>query len=167
MGSYATTTSISELLPQYLAGNTTTSDTAGTNIFSRHVDRAEGIVTTYIASRYDPSAFVVSTTTTNVPPIVRALSEDLASWWSIRGTILQGTPLGQEREAAYKRAWEVLDELKKGEINLTYTTGSSVPARAARFRSSTDGYSHIFHLDDPRNWKVDRDQVDDIADTRD
>lgn len=47
MGEYATTTSISELAPQLLSGNTSTSDAPGVAMFSRHIDRAEGVVKSY------------------------------------------------------------------------------------------------------------------------
>mgnify|MGYP001603168569 CR=1 FL=1 len=162
MGSYATTTAISELLPQYLVGNTTTSDTAGMNIFSRHVDRTEGIVNAYISARYD----ILALTSTTLPPILRAITEDIASFMSLRGTILQNSDLGTERKQAYDRAWKDLEALRDGDIKLAATNGTEVATRTARMLTSTD-YSHIFNLDDPQSWKVDDDQVDDIGDTRD
>jgi len=157
VGVYATTTSISELLPQYLSGNTTTSDTAGVNIFSRHVDRAEGIINSYVAARYS-----LPFTTTAVPVILRAIAEDIAGWMSIRGTMLQNSPLGREREQAFDRAWENLKDIQKGELKLTLTDGSEIATRTARFLTSTD-YTPIIHLDDPINWSIDIDQARDIA----
>ena len=53
MGKYATTTSIPNLLPQFLAGNTSASDTAGTALFSKHIDRAESRVDSCITGAED------------------------------------------------------------------------------------------------------------------
>ena len=160
MGLYATTTSISELLPFYLVGNTSTSDTAGVNIFSRHVDRTEGVVNSYMAARYS-LPFVATT----IPVIIRAITEDIASWMSIRGTTMQNSDLGRERSQAFDRAWDDLKAIRDGALKLTITDGSELATRTTRYLTSTD-YTHVFNLDDPDSWAVDEDQVDDIAGDR-
>ena len=167
MGIYATTTSISELVPQYLVGNTTTSDTAGTNIFSRHIDRAEGLVNSFVGARYDASAFRVGTTTTNVPPILRTLSEDIASWLAFRGSYVQDGARRQEYLGSYESAMKMLADIRDGKTKLAYTNGAEVPPRtSARYLSSTEGYTPVFGLDDPESWAVDPDQIDDMASDR-
>ena len=166
MGVYATTTSISELLPRYLSGNTTTSDTAGTNIFSRHVDRAEGIVMTYAGVRYDVSGFRVATTTTNVPPLLRSLAEDIACWYAARGSYVQDGQLKQEYADKYREMLVQLEEIRDGKTGLAYTDGAAVPPRSTRFVSNTQTYTPVFDMDGPETWDVDPDQLSDIESDR-
>lgn len=166
MGVYATTTAISELIPRFLSGNTTTSDTAGTNIFSRHIDRAEGDVMSYVGSRYDVFGFRVGTTTTNVPVIMRTLSEDIACYYAVRGSYVQDGQLKQEYLDKYEKAMGSLAAIKDGKLGLAYTDGSAVPPRTTRFVSSTQDYTPIFNLDAPENWDIDPDQESDIESAR-
>ena len=166
MGDFATTTSISELLPRTLVGNSTTSDTAGANIFSRHIDRAENTVRAMIGVRYDVSAFRVGTTTTNVPPLIRTLTEDMASYYFLRGNFAQDGGIRQEYFDDFKNAQKTLEEIREGKQALLYTDGTEVaPRSSARYLTNTD-YSHIFNLDDPSAWAVDVDQESDIDGTR-
>lgn len=159
MGLYATTTSISELLPNYLKSNTTTSDTYGTAVFSRHIDRAEGVVNSFLAARY-------ALPFTTVPPIVRTLSEDLASWFAARGAYAQDSQLRQEYLDRFDDAVDMLREIRDGKLKVALTNGSLVsPQSTSRFLTSTD-YSHVFNLDEPESWGVDADQIDDMENAR-
>lgn len=163
MGTYATTTSISELMPGYLIGNTTTSDTPGVNLFSRHIDRAEGIVNAYIGTRYN----IVAMTTTNYPPIMRTLSEDIACWYAARAAYVQDGGKKQEYLDKFEMAMDTLKDIRDGETGLTYTNGAEVPPKSSsRFLTDTD-YTPVFGLDDPESWKVDEDQIDDLENARD
>lgn len=166
MGVYATTTSISELVPRFLIGNTTTSDTAGTAIFSRHIDRAEGRVMAYASARYDVSGFRVGTTTTNVPPLLRSLAEDVASWYAVRGSHVQDGQLKQQYLAEYEDALRVLESIRDGKTALAYTDGSEVPVRSGMYGSSTEGWAPVFDMDGEGNWKVDPDQLTEIEGNR-
>lgn len=166
MGSYATTTSISELLPQFLAGNTTTSDTAGVAIFSRHIDRAEGVVNSYCGARYDMSGLRVGTTTTNVPPMVRTLTEDLASYYAMRGSYVQDGNQEQKYLDKFESAMATLKDIRDGDLKLALTSGALLAVRSGRFISSTQDYSPVFDLDDPESWAVDKDKLDDMQEAR-
>lgn len=166
MGSYATTTSLSELVPFFLIGNTTSSDTAGTNIFSRHIDRAEGVINSYVTARYS-LPFIIGTTTTNVPPLLRTLSEDIACYYLMRGAYTQDGQNRNEYITEYKLAMETLDLIKEGEIKLSYTDGSMVPTLSnTRVLASSEDYTPIFGLDDPANWARDEDEIDDQESAR-
>jgi len=163
MGRYATTSSFSELLPQHFSGDTTTSDTAGAAIVSRHIDRAEGIVNGCIAARYDPSAWTSGT----VPPSVITITEDIASWFVIRATYVQDSQVKNEIYNEYKKAQEFLDQIKAGTFSLTDTNGSLIATRASgRILSSTDSYTNVFDLDAPENWDVSTAQKDDMKSSR-
>lgn len=167
MGNYATTTSISLLMPGYLSGNTTTSDSEGTAIWDKHVTRAEGVVNGYVANRYDLSSLIIGTTTTNVPPLLRTLTEDIASWFAARGAYAQDGGKRQEYLDDYKLAMEMLKEISDGKRKLAFTDGSLMPINTGRYMSSTEEYAHIINLDPPDNWEVSQTQKDDIDGTRD
>lgn len=128
-------------------------------MFSRHIDRAESIVNTFLVSRY-------SLPFNPVPPIVRTLSEDLACYFAVRSAYTQDGQNKNQYFTEYKEAMKTLDLLQKGDMNLAYTDGSDVPINSQRYISSTENYTQIFGIDDPMNWKVDPDQVADQENAR-
>lgn len=155
MGRYATTTSISELAPMFLRGNTTTSDTAGTALFSRHIDRAEDAINAHLASRYATPFSVGS-----VPPLVKTWAEDIATYYALRATYTQDGHITQGYTDAFKRAEDQLVSASKGDITLILSDGSAVPTRSSsKILSSTEGYTPIFGRDDEADWKRDSDEV--------
>ena len=166
MGSYATTSSLSNLLPNYLKGDTTSVDEAGKNRFSKHITRAESLVDSYIGPRYE-LPFIVDTATTNVPPILRTLTEDMACYYAMRGDFNQDGKVKNAYLDDFKMAMKTLEAIGKGDQALLYTDGSQVPAIAAsRFASSTKNYTPIFGLDKATDWRRDPDEVADTEDLR-
>lgn len=167
MGRYATSTSISVLMPFALSGNTTTSDSNGTDIWSAASDRAEGEVNSYLVARYDPSNW---TTTGNpgVPPLVRKLTEDLACLFFMRSAMVQDSQIKNPNIPEWEKAETKLEKIRDGVTVLAYTDGSLVPTKSgSRIVSSTVGYSHIFGMDSERTWGVGTGQIDAIQDERD
>lgn len=159
MGEYATTTSFTNLMPYILAGNST-SDSSGVDAIKAHIVRAESIVNSYISARY-------SLPFTVVPPILRTISEDITSYFHIRGTSVQDGQRDNPWYTSYKLAIDMLKDIKDGVTPLALTDGSAVgPISTARFLSSTDGYARTFDLDSPESWEVDPDRIDDIKDGR-
>jgi phage gp36-like protein len=157
MGRYATTSSISELVPNFLKGNTTTSDTAGTATFSRHIDRAEAVVDGYLAARY-----AVPFTTTAVPPLVKKWAEDIACFNALRATYAQDGQIRQEYVHAYEDSQKQLEAAAAGQLALLLSDGSFAPTRpSTRMLSTTLGYTPIFGRDDESAWKRDDDEVSD------
>ena len=153
-------------MPGFLAGNTSSSDTAGTNIFSRHITRSEAIVNAAVTARYS-LPFIVATITTNVPPIMRTLSEDIACYFTVRASHMRDGASRNEYADDYLRALDTLEKIEKGDITLTYTDGSAVATRSTgRFLSSEENYTPIFGRDDPKDWERDADEVDDQANAR-
>lgn len=152
MGDYATTTSISNLLPNYLKGNTTSSDTAGVAVFDAHVTRAEALVNSQLGTRY-------SLPFTTVPPICRTLTEDIACYYAMRGAFNQDGRTKNPYLDEYKTAMDMLAALGKGEAALVLTDGSQVPAMSAdRFKSSTKDFVPVFGLDSASSWRRDPDE---------
>jgi len=163
MGLYLSTTAISLILPGYLKGNTSTSDTAGVNIFSRQIANAESKVNSVIGARYDITAF----TSGSIPPLLTKLTEDIAVYNVI---LLSGYRADDRNEYLddYKNANETLNQIIAGEINLTFTDGSLVSVKSTkRFLSSTKDYTPIAGLDSETSWKRDSDEISDQSDARD
>lgn len=165
MGFLATTTSISDLLPNYLVSNTLTSDTAGASIFSRHIDRAEGLVMSAITRKYNPAAL----TTTTYPPVLRQWAEDIACYFAIRGASTQDSGKINRNIEEFKPSYDFVMEILRGdaEFTLAYTDGSLVPSRSSSMIvSSSQSFAPITNLDDETAWTVDPDLLDDIEGDR-
>lgn len=164
MGLYATTTSISVLIPQVLSNNTTTSDSEATSVFSKQIDRAEAMINAAAAKWYDIAGF----TSGSIPPALTQLTETLAVYNFLRAVYPQDGGVRQEYLDDYKAAMDEVERLKKGELFLVNTSGSLVGRRTANLiRSSTEDYeTPIFDLDDEKNWDVDSERLDDISDNR-
>lgn len=166
MGRYVTTTSIPVLMPSFLAGNTTASDTAGVDIFSSATDYAEGELNAAMVPRYDPSAWT-TTGSPGIPPMVRGMAADMACYYSIRNAGVQDSQIRNISLESYEKVFEKLEKLREGKLALAYTDGSLVPTRsAAKIRSSTEGYTPIFGLDSEKSWARDADEVDDQSAAR-
>lgn len=166
MGRYATTTSISLLLPNWLVSNTTSSDTYGTSVWSISADQAEAEVNAAIVARYDPSSWT-STGSPAIPPMVIKLTQDLACLYAVRAAMTQDSQIKNPNLDSWERAHDTLKQIQDGIMKLAYTDGSLVPTRSSsRIVSSHAGYAHIFALDNEKNWGVDSDQLDDISTER-
>ena len=154
-------------MPQFLVGNTTTSDTAGVDIFSSATDYAEGEVNSALVTNYDPTAWT-TTGAPGIPPSVRALAADIACYRAIRLTGVQDSQMRNLNLVAFE-GWEKrLEALSSGDKKLAYTDGSLVPSRTAtRMQSSTEGYAPIFDLDTDTAWKRDSNEIDDTSAGRD
>ena len=161
MGLYATTTSFTELLVRFYKNNTTSSDTTGVAIAVKHIDRAEGTVNAALTRRY---AIPFAT----VPPEVRRISEDIATYYLIRACNYQD---GKTTKHAYleefKTAFDDLKNIADGKSRLSLTDGSLLPIKASsRILSSTEDYTPIFGLDPAKNWERDPDEIDDQENSR-
>lgn len=165
-GDYATTTSIADLLPNFLKGNTSSSDSAGVAIFGKHIQRAEALVNSVVGQRY-ALPFIVGTMTTNVPPILRSLTEDIACYYVMRGTLNQDGKNMNPYLSEFKFAIETLNKIGAGDIVLVDTTGSQVtPLSSSRFLSSSKTYTPVFGLDSSTAWRRDPDEVVDTGTLR-
>jgi len=160
MGKYVTTTSISNWLPNYLKGNTTTSDTAGTAFFSECIDDAEATTDSAIAKRY-------ALPLTPVPPLLRTITKDIACWRAIRNGFTQEGRVKNVYLDDYNRAMDMLDNLMSGKIQLADTAGSVIATNSSgKFLSSDDTYVPAINQDDEKAWAVDPDKADAITDGR-
>lgn len=160
MGSYATTTSISDTLPNFLDGNTITSDEQGKNTFSAMIDRAEAEFNAVAAKRY---SLPFSTT----PPMAREISFQIAAYYTIRAFSSRDWPNRNEMLDDFKFGFELLQKLEKGEIKLTATDGSLISALSSYAQSNREDEGSVFELDEPISWRVDENRLDNLEGSRD
>jgi phage gp36-like protein len=159
MGRYATTTTISVRLPDFLDGNTTSSDDKGTEVFSSYVEKAEAMVDAAVATRY-------SLPFTTIPPLMRDLSFELAAYYTLRAFSSRDWPSRNDTMDDFKTSFETLSQLQKGEIQLTLTDGSTVARAGTIIMCSRDGEDPAMDVDEPTAWAVDQNRLDDLDGAR-
>jgi hypothetical protein len=158
MGNYATTTGLQIVLVG------TVFDTATTSMVSKMIDWAEDEVNKYISKRYNVSSIISSP-----PPVIRSLSERLASGYTYRHMARGSKDMIDRAKEIIDPVMENLKGIAEGNIDLLNTSGSIVTEMSnSSFRvlCNTDTYYNTFDEDDPLNWKVDSDKLDDIYDSR-
>jgi hypothetical protein len=165
MGAYATTSSLSLLLPNALSGGTTTSDTEAVATFSAHITRAESDINSVLAAKYS-LPFV----STSIPPSVRTWTEDLACFYFLRAAVAQD---GQMQSNILDRYMPAYDRLVKAQLegfkeSLADTAGSLVSRKTStRYKSSTESEAPVFDLDNQKSWDVSQNRLDRIDTVRD
>lgn len=160
MGNYATTTTFATLAPDI------DFDTATSALASVCIDWAEDKIDGCLSRRYDVSDW--RDTSTSVPPEVKSLAEQMGMgyFWE------QLSRGGKERltagEKLVKRAYDNLMKFADGYCSLTDSSGNylSTTGSIPGVKYNND-YTPTFGEDDPLNWSVDDDKLDDIADDRD
>ena len=161
MGLFATTTG----MQTKMVG--TVFDTATTSLASACIYDAENEVKKQLAKRYDTESAYFQTST-SIPPIIRSVTETLALGYMYEN-MSRGSKEGHARADRYiKRAMENLTSLQVGELQLTDTAGALITELSNdwQVQHTGDDYASTFNEDDPKNWKVDKDKLDDIADER-
>lgn len=161
MGLYCTTTSLETLWGG--ASFTDLTDTA-----SLMITQAENEIDKRLSKRYDMSSAIFQTTT-SVPPMITTLCQ-----WLSLGYLYENTARGSQdafvRADRYiNKAHENMDAILEYKADLVDTDGEKVPDSNNQFNvySNQDDYHETFNEDDPLNWSVDCDKLDDIADDRD
>jgi len=157
--SYCTTTSLETLMIG------TTFDTLTTNLATKAITYARNEVDKWCAMRFDVSGWTYGTN----PPITTDWCEKLAVGFMYKA-------MSRGSKDALKRAASFIDpvmENLKGVVEhkqeLLDSTGSALTDSSTGthyMKSTTEDYHQVFNLDDPLNWSVDQDQLDDISDDR-
>lgn len=164
MGLYATTTG----LQTKMVG--TVFDSATTSLASACIYDAENEVKKYLSKRYDLET-AYFTTATSIPPLVRSLTETLAVGFMTEH-MARGSKEAIARGAAIqKRAMDNLTMIQEGKSQLFDTAGALIPEDSTgsdwQVLHNGETYAPTFDEGDPKNWKVDRDKLTDIADEKD
>lgn len=143
-----------------------TFDTATTSLVTKCITWAENEVNKYVGRRYDVGAF---NTSTSIPPLVTSLTEQLAEGYAWR-------QMSRGSKESLARAKEMIDAVIANlklvadyNLDLLDSSGDAISERnaASRVKSTTQDYTPTFAEDDPLNWAVDSDKLDDIESDRD
>lgn len=142
-------------------GDTTTSDSTLTTVFSSFIDKGE-IHFNAVASKHYTLPFAV------VPPLAREMSFDMAAYWTIRAFSTRDWPNRNELLDDYKQVFEDLKLLEAGEMKLTLTDGSIISqATTSLISSNREGQGPIFDVDTSTAWKPDEQRLDALEGSRD
>lgn len=146
----------------------TTFDTATTNLATKLITHAENEINKWLSKRYDVAAFAA--TSTAVPPLVTSLAETLSEGYIYQRMSRGGKDADQRGKILISQVLENLKMISDYKLDLTDEDGNVIQdmsQTAYRVLSSTSGYSETFNEDDPLDWKIDEDKLDDIASERD
>jgi phage gp36-like protein len=166
MANYVTESDIAILMPQLpKLGTAAYSNTA--ILISITILEVEGLIDGYLANRYSlPFA------TDSVPVQIRSIARNLAVYrvynYQYSGDNINRNAYVERFESFDKNAFDMLEKIRDGEIQLTLTNGSQVPFKTSiiAVRSSSSGYQPIFEMDTTTSQKIDSDLLSDISNSR-
>jgi len=160
---YCTYTSIITINPLLPATGATGFTTTMVTMIQAHEVRAGGIIDMYCARRFDLPF-------SPVPPAIRAIAEDITSYFVFRSYFTMDNANKSEYFEQYARAVTDLEKIQKGEVDLVNTDGSLVTVNSADEQSLLDStsleYNSFFNVDDELDWKFDDDLKISITDER-
>jgi len=142
-----------------MESNTTTSDSQFNDTFSVYIDKAEAMFNAAVSKRY-------SLPFTTIPPMARELSFEMAAWYSIRAFFSRDWPNRNDMLDDFKIAFDTVEMLRKGELRLTLTDGSLIAPLTDTIQSNRENEDQIFEMDEPRQWRVDKDRLDSLKNAR-
>lgn len=151
---YCSASNILVLLPKL------TNTTTVTTVITAHITRSDAIINGMIAKRY---GLPFSAT----PPLIIQISEDLTGYFTYRSFYAQDNQSRFDYFDELKaNALNLLDMIRKGEVDLVDTSGSIIDERTTEgntvLDSNTEDYQPYFDLDDCLDWKFDSEMLDDI-----
>lgn len=162
---YSTSTTITLLLPGLPQTTTATGHSTTIAVIEQHIDRADNLINSMIAQRYDVSGF-----TSTVPPLLKTISEDITTYLSYRSFFSSDNQNKNEWTDSYKEAKDLLKQLREGTRDLVDSSGNLIAevetSAVDKIESTTMDYQPFFDEDDSVDWKVDDDKLDDIKDNR-
>src|SRR3990167_3729754 len=163
MGAYATTTAVQTKL---IGMNF---DAVTTSLAALCILDAERAIDGVLIRRYDIAAFH---TTTAVPPLCSSMAENLAVGFVLK----HSSRGGKESEARAKALIDSvvgedgqLEQISKYKVSLFETSFARIADKsltASRVMSDSDQYTKTFDEDDPKDWAIDTEKLDDISDGR-
>lgn len=155
---YSTSTSIYTMLPGL---NTSAANDA---IINQYKDRVKGKIDNFIIGLYDPSGW---TSASSTPPGITQISDAIIAMWIMRSLFTRD---GQNKndwvEELGKMAIMDLKKIASGELKLADNSGKRVNTSIQMIESTTEDYHPVFDIDEPEDWTLDSDQLEDISDDR-
>lgn len=146
---------------------TPSTDTATVALAGQCLTDAENEIKKRLAKRYDFTAAPFDTTTT-YPPQYTSLVELLAIGYMYEN-MARGSKDSYARADRYiKKVSDNINDLLEGNAQLLDTSGNPVSEIDGEWTVyTTTNYPNTFNEDDPENWKVSSDKLDDIEALRD
>lgn len=164
---YSDFNSILDILPGMPQTTTSGGYTATSVMINSHIVRADNIINSKIANRYNVSVF---NSIGSAPPLLISLSEDIASYYTYRSQFSSDNQNVNEWIDKFKDAIEMLDMIRNGEMDLVNSVGSIIgeitDPTVDLVSSNTEDFQSFFDEDDSLSWKVDEDKKDEIDDAR-
>lgn len=138
-----------------------------TALASECISQAEDEIDKRLSKRYDISSSYFQTTT-SIPPQLRQICLWLSTGYMYEANA-RGSKDSYARADRYiNKANNNIKDLIEYKANLLDTAGSIISdsTESLKVRSSTSDYVNTFNEDDPVNWTVDSDKLDDISNER-
>lgn len=144
----------------------TKNDSATSALVSAMITDAEAEVDKFLSKRYDLSTAYFQTST-STPPAIRMITETLALGYTYENMARGSKEAYMRSDRLIKRATDNLQSIMDGDMQLFDSAGNLIDETDVNWqiKNSTD-YTPTFAEDDPKNWKVDPDKLDDISDER-
>lgn len=161
MGTYATTTSL-----ETLWGGASFADITSTA--SLMITQAENEIDKMLSKRYDMSSAIFQTST-SVPPMITTLCEWLSLGYLYENTARGSTNSYERADRYIKKAMDNIEGILDNKYDLVDENGDPISDNGSQFTilSNQTDYHQTFNEDDPLDWSVDTDKLDDISDGRD
>jgi len=155
---YSTSTSIYTMLPGL---NTSAGNTA---IIDMYNSRIAGKINNFIIGLYNPSGW---TSASSTPPGIIQISDAVVAMWTMRSLF---TKDGQNKndwvEELGKMAIMDLKKIGTGDLKIADNNSKIIPMVSQQIESTTEDYHPVFDIDEPEDWTIDSDQLEDISDDR-
>jgi len=127
-----------------------------------HISRAERKLNDDLSSRY-----AVPFATATLPPLVGSLTELMAAYYILRTVFTKDNQNKNDWVEDYKKEYDaMIDKLEKRERHLTYADGDLVADSETQISSNTMNNHTVFDMDDPKDWDIDSDYLDEVKDDR-
>jgi phage gp36-like protein len=158
--SYATITSVLQNFPKLPQTSTAAGYSVTVQVVGNHVTRSDALVDAYVAKRY---ALPLS----KVPPILRAVSDDICTYYTFRSFFTQDNSNRIDYFAELKNdALETLKMIGNGDLQLVDTSGAILPFLTDYSIESTTDRQTFFDIDNSMDWEFNSDLVDEVKDGR-
>jgi len=161
-----TYTSILTLLPGLPQTSTDAKFTETTELINSHRTRADNIINSVIAKRYDITQF----TTTAIPPILQTVAEDIVAYMTFISLYSADNQNANEWVEKFEKAMEILGKIRDGKMDLVNSNGNLISERESAtsewVASTSEEYTPFFNVDSATSWKFDSDKLDEISDDR-
>jgi phage gp36-like protein len=112
-----------------------------------------------VRAAFSSDLLVALDAASSTPAIIKSLTEDIASYYVIRGLYSGRSPSTHDWVDRYKEAKETLSKIADGTIQI-----EGVTVDVGAIQSNTKEYKSTFDERDETDWETDPDKLEDLAD---